>query len=411
VILTPAQNEIAADLHRFRVLNCGRRFGKTTLAIEEMKGKAIGKPSRICYIAPTIQQARDIAWQTLKHEMRPVAISIKEAPSLEIRVKTVQGGESTILLRGWEAVDTLRGQAFDFLVLDEVASMRNFWVGWDEVLSPTLLDRKGEALFISTPKGFNHFYDLFHMEQGRVEKGIAPNPDFKGFHYTTYDNPFIPIEEIEREKRGKPENAFAQEYLADFRKSEGLVYKEFDRQQHVYTEIPQGTTVVETLAGVDWGFIHPAAVLTIDIDRTDNLWVKQEFYERGRTDIEVAEYTAALRANRVFPDPESANAAEELRRRSVNIRPVVKGKDSEKHGIDRVRDMLKASKLHVHYSCKNLISEFETHAYKNNGDPEDEGEDALDALRYVVMMIAGDSKITNDKQDDDYGPTYSTIGI
>ena len=51
--------------------------------------------------------------------------------------------------------------SFDFLILDEVASMRNFWVGWNEVLSPTLIDRKGSAMFISTPKGFNHFYKLW----------------------------------------------------------------------------------------------------------------------------------------------------------------------------------------------------------------------------------------------------------
>jgi hypothetical protein len=95
------------------------------------------------------------------------------------------------------------------------------------------------------------------------------------------------------------------------------------------------------------------------------------------TDIEVAEYVATLDLNRCFPNPESPRAIEELRRHNVNVRPVVKGNGSEKHGT--VRELLK---LHVHHQCKGLIAEFETHAYKNGKDePVDEGEDAVDALR------------------------------
>jgi hypothetical protein len=397
VILTPAQNVIAGDTHRFRVLNCGRRFGKTSLSIEEMKGKALGKESRIAYIAPTVQQARDIAWEQLKRELRPVATYINES-RLEIRVHTVAGGESFIVLRGWEAVETLRGQQFDFLVLDEVASMRNFWVNWREVLRPTLTDTEGEALFISTPKGFNHFYDLFNMQE--------ENHAYTSFHYTSYDNPHIKREEIDA---AKGDSNFEQEYLADFRKAEGLVYKEFDRQKHVYTGDTPAT--VETIVGVDFGFVHPAAVLVIKRDSSDGLWVESEFYERGRTDIEIAEYVAALNANAVYPDPESPSAIEEMRRRGVNVRPVVKGKDSEKHGIDRVRERLKADKLHVHRSCKNLISEFETHAYKDGKDePEDEGEDALDALRYPIMMTQAYQQ-PHELPYIESEPLYEDIGI
>jgi hypothetical protein len=403
VILTPAQNAIAFDLHRFRVLNCGRRFGKTSLAIEEIKGKALGKPSRIAYTAPTYQQARDIAWEPLKKELRAVSTSVNEA-RLEIRTRAMGGGESFIILRGWEAIETLRGQSLDFIVPDEVALYRNFWVNWNEIIRPTLTDRRGEALFMSTPKGFNHFYDLFNQQE--------TNDDFKSFHFTTYDNPHIPVDEIDAAKRQLPEDAFAQEYLADFRKQQGLVYREFDRSRHVYSEIPEGTGFKETIAGVDFGFIHPAAALTIKVDRSDDLWIPQEFYERGRTDIEIAEYVAALPGlSRVFPDPESPSAIEEMRRRNINVRPVVKGKDSEKHGIDKVRELLKANKLHIHHSCKNLINEFETHAYKDGKDePEEEGEDALDALRYAVMMIQPEMRAPEPVFVEPE-PLYTDIGI
>lgn len=382
MILHPTQNIVAEDLHRFRVLCNGRRWGKTTLAVEEIKGKLIGKQCRVAYISTTFQQSRDIAWEILKRELRPAVISINEA-RLEIRVRNIKGTESVVFLRGWESVETLRGQQFDFVVLDEVASMRNFWTGWNEVLSPTLTDTRGEALFISTPKGFNHFYDLYNLQD--------VDPDYKSFHFTTYDNPHIPVDEIEREKRTKPENAFSQEYLADFRKTEGLVYKEFDREKHVYTETEE--RFVETILGVDFGYVHPAAVVTIQRDSMDCFWVSGEWVHSGKTDAETAEYAAAITANRVYPDPESPAAIEELRRRGANVREVIKGKDSEKNGIDKIRELLKAGKLKIHSSCKQLINEFETWSYKDDSeDPEEEGEDALDALRYPIMMVTSGTR-------------------
>jgi hypothetical protein len=401
VILTPAQNIIAADTHRFRVLNCGRRFGKTSLAVEEIKGKALAKPNRIGYTAPTYQQARDIAWAALKKELHGIILSANEA-RLEITTRAMGGGESTIILRGWESIETLRGQALDFIIPDEVAMYRNFWPMWNEVIRPTLTDRRGEALFLSSPKGFNHFYDLYNLQE--------TDKDFKSFHFTTYDNPYIPVDEIEAAKRQLPEDAFAQEYLADFRKRQGLVYPEFDRSRHVYSEFPEGTTIVESIAGADFGFVHPCAVLKLEIDKADGIWVSSEFYETGRTDLEVAEYTAALGVSRVYPDPESPSAIEDTRRKGVNVRPVVKGKDSEKNGIDKVRELLKARKLHIHRSCKGLISEFETHAYKEGtGEPEETGEDALDALRYPIMMMQPHIEIIDDFKEEE--PLFSDIGI
>src|SRR3990167_4882580 len=163
MFLTHSQAIIASDSHRFRVLRCGRRFGKTSLAAEEIKGIALSKPTRIAYIANNYQQARDIMWEMLKKELKPATVDTNES-RLEIKTKTINNDESLIVLRGWESVENLRGQAFDFLVLDEVAQMRNFWVNWQEVLRPTLTDRKGSVLFASTPKGFNHFYELCNLE-------------------------------------------------------------------------------------------------------------------------------------------------------------------------------------------------------------------------------------------------------
>lgn len=375
--LSPAQAQIASDAHRFRVVNCGRRFGKTTLAIDQIKACAAYRESRIAYIAPTFQQARDIAWEELKKDCRQAAISINES-RLEIRLANRFGTESLIILRGWESIETLRGQLFDLIVLDEVASMRNFWRSWEEVVRPTLTDRKGEVLFISTPKGFNHFYDLYNLE------GV--DADFKSFHFTSYDNPHIPPEEIDKAKSQLTDTRFSQEYLADFRKTEGLVYTDFNRDLHVTDELP--TMTVETLGGVDFGHVHPCAVLTLKKDYDGIYWLTNEWYKTGQTEDQIVDYVAGSRFNKVYPDPENPSAIEAMRRKGVNVREVNKGKGSVVSGISKVQELLKQNRIRIHKSCINTISELETYSYPEdaiNELPLKENDDAMDALRYVLM--------------------------
>ena len=373
--LTPSQKIIALDQHRFRVLRCGRRWGKTTLAIDQMKARAgIIPNSKIAYLSNTYQQSRDIAWEQLKKD----CINAGTLNEARLEIKLVNG--SQIVLRGWESVETLRGQAFDLIVVDEVASMSNFWVNWHEVLRPTLTDTKGEVIFISTPKGFNHFYDLCNLE--------LTDKDFKTFHYTSYDNPHIPADELDRAKETLPPDRFAQEYEASFQKTQGLVYKEFSREKHLYSDLPTGR--FEKLGGIDFGYRNPAAVLDIRFDG-EMVWVDDEWYKTERTDAQISDYVKACSFNAVYPDPENAGGIEELRRKGVNVREVIKGKGSVKAGIQMIRELLIRNKLKVNKRCVNLISEFEMYSYDENRNERNEQEDpikandhALDALRYVI---------------------------
>lgn len=385
--LHETQKPVAIDPHRFRVLCCGRRWGKTTLAIDQMKARAAIPNSRIAYVAPTYQQARDIAWSELKKDCEQAASTINES-----RLEITLVNNSTIVLRGWENIETLRGQKFDLIVIDEIAMMRNFWEQWHEVIRPTLTDTKGEALFISTPKGFNHFYDLFNME--------AEDKDFKSFHFSTYDNPHIDPQEVDKAKEELTEDRFAQEYMADFRKTEGLVYKEFDRKRHlVKGEISEwyrsiGQTKARTYGGVDFGFVHPAAVLSIEETSDGAFIVTDEWYHSGKTNAEIAEYVASKKFNSVYPDPANPGGIKDLKDNGVNVREVLKGKDSVQNGISVVRELFKSNRLFIHESCKSLLFELETYSYgdSKNGmkvdeNPIKENDDAVDALRYVLMMV------------------------
>lgn len=382
IILHPSQKLIAQDRHRFRVVDCGRRFGKTILAVEEMIGVAVAiKDRRISYYAPTRDDARDIVWGMLNKRCEPI-IRYSNDSRLELKLGTQDNGESLITLYGWESVQERgkgRGLNNDFIVFDEVAQYRNFWTGWEEVLSPTLIDTKGSALFISTPKGFNHFYDLFNLE--------AKNKDFKSFKFTSFDNPHIPVEELEREKKSKTEDRFAQEYLADFRKTEGLVYKEFDRTRHISEEQPKKTTKV--MAGIDWGYKNPAAVYRVREDGDRHYWIDNEFYKTNQTTEQIVEYAQTLKPEIVYPDPAEPDRLEIARRNGLNVREVSKDIVA---GVDCVRELLKQGRIHIHPECKNLIWEFETYHYPDKKPdqnekelPVKENDHALDAIRYVLF--------------------------
>lgn len=381
--LSQWQFEVASDLHRFRVVNCGRQAGKTTLAVEEIKGFALSKECRIVYIAPTYQQSRDIAWQILIKELSPVIIGKPNESRLELTVSTVNGGKSIIQLRGWESIEGLRGQQFDFMVIDEVAMMRNFWLNWQEVLLPTLLIRKGHVMFISTPKGFNHFYDLYHLEDD--------DNDFRSFHFTSYDNPYADREELERQRTKSTEDRFAQEYMADFRKTEGLVYKEFRRERDLFdSETPKGE-IKKIIVGCDFGYTNPAAQVKIEINKDDTYWITEEWYKTGQTTEQIIQKCKMMTPHEVYPDPAEPDRIAEMVSNGLNCREVSKDIVA---GVNRIRELFKQGRVKIHKDCKNLIWELETYHYPEGRNdrnlqevPEKKDDHLMDALRYALYSI------------------------
>lgn len=383
------------------MLVCGRKLGKTTLAAEEIIGCAIAKANRrVLYIAPTLGDARKLMWDRIIQKLAGAFVSSNDNRH-EIIVRTQDKGQSVIFMGSWEVADSYRGDEFDFIIFDEIQDYRQFWEKWREAMRPTLTPRKGAALFMGTPKGFNHVYDLFNIE--------GKDQTFKSFKFTSYDNPFIDKEEIESARNQMAPDQFAQEYLAEFKKAEGLVYKEFDRSRHIYHDggvaVPkfmygakQRNIEYEYIGGIDFGYQNPAAVLHIYYGK-EHYWVDDEFYKRNRTDRQVAEYAKSCEFQSVYADPESKGGVEELVQLGCNVRDVVKGKGSVERGIQKVRELLIAGRLHINAKCLNLILEFESYAYdepsegKNyNEKPVKMDDHALDALRYVCTMKKNEAK-------------------
>jgi len=172
----------------------------------------------------------------------------------------------------------------------------------------------------------------------------------------------LPSEELDNAKKDMSEDKFAQEFMADFRKYEGAVYKEFDRIKHTYTEdtLLKPINVKETICGLDWGFTNPTAVLKIIIDNDDNIFIDEEFYQTQRTTEEVAEFMKTWKPAYVYPDPAEPDRNKTLRDKGLYVRDVNK---DIKAGVDKVRELFRNNKIKVNERCKNLIRELEMYQY------------------------------------------------
>ena len=398
MILTPKQTEAIQNKSRYKVYNWGRRSGKTTLFAYEALGTALTiDDAKITYYAQTFGDARDIAWDIFL-EVLGGSIIKKNESLLEITVKNLKGGTSKISLKGWESVvlgGKGRGTENDLLLFDEVAFCRGFLEKYRNVLKPTLLTTKGRACFGSTPNGFNDFYDLSIVSQRDGEYFYS--------HATSYDNPFNDPKEIEKIRLSEPADSFAQEYMADFRKQEGLVYKEFSRAVHLFSdEREEKIDVASWIAGVDFGFVNPAGIVSIKKDKRGVYWVTDEYYEKGKTDAQIAELVASKEFNKVYPDPENQGAIKELKDRHVNCMEVVKDSGSVKRGVDKIRSLLLQNRMKIHERCTNLIWELETCHYpkarlekNDNENPVKKNDHLLDAVRYVMLMDCDNIEIKN----------------
>ena len=216
VQFTPWQQEVFGDTTRFKVVAAGRRCGKSYLAAWSLLINALQSDdprSWTFYVAPTQGQARQIMWRVLLDLGHAV---IKKAHINNLDIELVNG--QTIGLRGADRPDTMRGVSLNYLVLDEYADIKS--EVWEEILRPACADKTAPAIFIGTPKGRNHFYDLFKYSE------LSEDEEWRSWHFTSYDNPFLKETEIDAAKRSMSSYAFRQEFMASFESKGSEMFKE-----------------------------------------------------------------------------------------------------------------------------------------------------------------------------------------
>lgn len=364
----------------------GRRFGKTELSLTILITEAIQTKGRYWYIAPTYRQAEMIAWKRLQNMLPPQVIKKKNEVKLEIEL--FNGSE--IALKGADNEDSLKGVGLHRAILDEYAFMKaNVW---QEIVRPMLTDVQGKALFIGTPKGKNHFYELFNL-------GLNQLDGFNSYRFKTLDNPYIKKEEIDSAKKQLADRYFKQEYEASFEDFTGLIWTEFNKSHIVEPFfIPD---YYERIAAIDPAMTGTTAVLFSAIDEDGNLIIYDEYYEQ---DKRVSEVSQAIKgkASVYYCDPAGNRKA--ISRNGTlfsffdefndnGIFPV-NAQNEVNAGINRVAEYFKANRIKIFSNCKNLIQELERYHWAEEREtmlgiaepkPFKSFDHACDCLRYLVM--------------------------
>ena len=386
--LTLPQTEIFLSTARFKSVVAGRRFGKTYLSTIELINAAISGKNKNCwYIAPTYGAAKEIAWDMLiKNIPEQYIVKTNETG---LTIKLING--SVISLKGAERSAVLRGRSLDHCILDEFSEMRP--EVWFEVIRPSLSDREGSALFIGTPKGRNHFYDLW-------AKGVDGADNWESFQYTTLDGGNVSPSEIEQAKADLDERTFNQEYCAQFVTYAGLIYYNFDRATSVVKAEDDGGVLH---IGMDFNTDPMSAVVALR--KGNSLICIDEIVIYGSNTDEMVKEIHQRYPNRqiiIYPDPAARQRKTSAGGRTdlsilQNAGFMTKARSAHPAVRDRINSVnsrLKSGsgERHLFFTdkCKQAIKSLERQTYKEGTSQpnKDDGYDHMnDALGYMVEYL------------------------
>lgn len=236
----PAQAQILVEAKRFNVLACGRRFGKDVLAMNLLAEAGLsGKPA--AWFSPTYKMLSE-TFASVTRTLKPIATRINAS---EHRIELLTGG----ILDMWslDSEDTARGRKYARVIVNEAAMVPGLMDAWNYVIRPTLADYRGDAWFLSTPKGRNGFWQLW-------QAGQDGKPDWASWQYPTSANPYIRQSEIDAMREGMPERAYQQEILAQFLENSGAVFRNVRAVCTItQPDEPEQHAGHNLVLGVDWG--------------------------------------------------------------------------------------------------------------------------------------------------------------
>lgn len=246
-------DSVLKDDYKYYVLNIGRQFGKTMLAMNQIYYWMFNAPGCKCaWVSPIYKQSKKV-FEEMAQAFEGTGLIHTNASEL-----TIKAGKSSLQFFSAERYDNIRGFTFDYLVCDEFAFMDE--QAWTEVLRATVLVKGKKILLISTPKGKNHFYQVYNLQY--------ENPQYKSFTLTSYDNPLINPIEIDDAKRTLPDHVFRQEYLAEFLDGGASLFTDLN-----INESPSMTAPY--YAGLDVGRADDYTVISIFNKKGEQVFIKR----------------------------------------------------------------------------------------------------------------------------------------
>ena len=396
----------APENKRFIVACCGRRFGKSYSAAREAEIMLTQKNKMIWIVAPNYNTSEKIFRivyddMVIKKGYKPKTYSRKE------QILTFEWG-STIQGRSAEHPSSLIGEGCDLVIIDEAAKVPNFQRIWEMYVRPTLSDKKGRAILISTPDGYGYFYDLYLTGQ-RDESWFSFNSPSWDIHYAFPEG--VSDSDLLEAKKSLSLEVFEQEYGAKFTSLSGRVYNDFTREDNV-GNYPYNYTRPVFLA-IDFGYRMPAVLFfqTDIVDGTNHIYIIDEIIHR--TNIKITELCDLIKAKpysilRAFGDPAGYQVqssvgigeADIFARLTGNRVFALRDKASRSvnSGISHVRSFVKTAdgvaRLHIDKSCTGIIEDLESFRYPDSKEgkelkdaPLKDGihDHGCDALRYGII--------------------------
>ena len=313
----PGQIEVHRSRAPRRVLACGVRWGKTRCAAMEGLAAALEPRDRSIgwVVAPTYDLAdkvfRELVVLAAEH-LRHRIVTLKESER-KLVLHNLGGGVSELRGKSADNPVSLLGEGLDWLIVDEAARMRPMI--WESHLTQRLIDKRGWALLISTPRGKGWFYDLFR----RGQKG---DRDYASWNHPSWTNPHLDQGLIDGERDRLPHRVFAQEYGAEFTEGSGAVFRNVRERATGAWQEPQQNE--RYYAGLDLAKVEDYTVLVILNDRREVVFVDR--FHRLDWSTQVARVRGAIeRYNdaRVMIDSTGAGEPiyEALRRENVRGTP------------------------------------------------------------------------------------------
>ena len=383
MILSPAQQTVSDSPNRFRCLVAGRRFGKSFLSINEIAKAASKGKQKVIYIAPTFGMAKSILWDELKQRLYSVRwIKKVNESNLEIILKN----ESKIILRSADNPDTIRGQGYNFCVVDEAQDCDPRLI--PEILRPALADRQGSLLVIGTPKGIgNHLYDIYK------------DSNYQSWQFTTLSGGRVAPEEIEAAKAMMDTRQFKQEFEASFETYSGVIYYAFSTENIVDTT-PNLDPKEILHVGCDFNTQPISAV--VSIRRGEQLFVidEIEIYNSNTNEL-VQELRTRYPLNPITAYPDASGGRRQTSSNGISDHVILQNAGFRLHTgrinppvVDRisaVNSRLCNSKnqrfLYINKKCKRVIESLVKQTYKESTRIPDKetGHDHLnDAIGYLT---------------------------
>ena len=380
------QRTVMASKARYVYLMAGRRFGKTRLMIYRMLKEAEKPNSRIWYVAPFKNQAKEIAWLDILNIL-PREV-IKKPKEVELTIEFRNG--STIALKGADR-DNLLGPGLDFIGVDEAQDLKEGV--WNATLKPMLIGKTGRAMLIGTKRDKNWF------RKSWVDASKGEIFGAEAFYFPSWVNTFVAPEEWANEKKSQPAWIWDREFVSDPNAMDGaganLKYGEFDRRIHVCApfEIPANW---KRFRGIDWGMDHPTVCLWGALDPAGCVVIYDFYSERGKT----VEFNASAILGKTGNDAIEATILDvacwhrESDGRSIADKfnqcglKVISGKKEDKaySGANTVKSYLRPiqgpPKLKFFPQCEELMRELETVEWNDKVN-----EDASDSLRYLMGFV------------------------